>query len=332
MHRQTRRALLRTTGVGLLGVVAGCSHLATDRGSPAETADPDSTVTTVPPSAPDDAVAHGQPPMIRIEGGTYTIGTDTGPEDAQPAHDVSIATVFIDTYEVTNAQFVTFLNSLDIDPVNDAPPGDVTRDDLPMADAHRLTEGAEGEERRPIAALDDEHSRIGITDGRFVVQDGYAAHPVTEVTWDGALQFARWRGVRLPTEAEWEAAARGFEGRCYPWGDEAPTPDRAVYGRASGETAPVGSHPDGATPRGIHDMAGNVSEWTSSRYRPYPYDADDGREDPTIRDERVTRGGAHVFFDPNELRTYYRTGFSREFDRGHRHIGFRCARSTSDDR
>ncbi|MDY6817912.1 MAG: SUMF1/EgtB/PvdO family nonheme iron enzyme [Halobacteriales archaeon] len=269
--------------------------------------------------------------MVRIEGGTYTIGTDNGPADAQPAHEVTLTPFAIDKYEVANGQFAEFLNTLDIEPVGDAPPGGVTENDLEPEAVDQLIEGAEGEEKRPLIALDDGNARIGITDGQFVVQSGYARHPVNEVTWYGARRFARWRGDRLPTEAEWEAAARGDAGRLYPWGNTEPTPERAVYGRGSGETAPVGTHPEGATPTGIHDLAGNVSEWTSSLYRPYPYDADDGREDPTVRGERVTRGGAHVFFGATELRTYYRTGFSREPDRGHRHIGFRCARSLADD-
>jgi iron(II)-dependent oxidoreductase len=88
----------------------------------------------------------------------------------------------------------------------------------------------------------------------------------------------------------------------------------------------VGTHPAGATPRGIQDMAGNLAEWTHSLYRPYPYDAEDGREDPDARGERVTRGGDYLFDTrPSRLATYFRDGFSRDPARGHRHIGFRCA-------
>lgn len=153
---------------------------------------------------------------------------------------------------------------------------------------------------------------------------------MTETTWRGAKQFCEWRGARLPAEVEWEAAARGKEGRIYPWGNDQPTRDRAVYGRGSGATEPVGSHPTGATPDGIRDLAGNVAEWTSTLYRPYPYNPADGREQPDNSGERVTRGGDHVFDSaPNELTAYYRTGFSREPDRGHRHIGFRCAQDIS---
>lgn len=318
MANPTRRQFLHVVSSASVGLIAGCSASTTHQHRSQQAVTDHKTMSS-----------HGDasPPMIAVAGGVYTIGSDTGPQDAQPAHDVQIQPFRIDRYEVTNTQFAVFLNTLDITPLNDASPGAVTADDLRPRDADRLLEGREGTEHRPLAALDDEHSRIGITDGQFVAEEGYGRHPVNEVTWDGARAFAQWRDARLPTEVEWEAAARGFEGRLYPWGDTAPTPERAVYGRDSGQTAPVGTHPKGATPTGIHDMAGNVSEWTSSLYRSYPYDAADGRENLDVRGERVTRGGAHVFFSPDELRTFYRTGFSREFDRGHRHIGFRCVES-----
>jgi iron(II)-dependent oxidoreductase len=78
----------------------------------------------------------------------------------------------------------------------------------------------------------------------------------------------------------------------------------------------------------VLDLAGNVAEWTGTLYRPYPYQADDGREDPARLGERVTRGGDHVFdATPEKLRAAFRGGFSRAVDVGHRHIGFRCARA-----
>ena len=153
---------------------------------------------------------------------------------------------------------------------------------------------------------------------------GWEDHPVREATWDGARAYCAWRGARLPTEVEWEAVARGRSGRTYPWGEARPLIEHAVFGRGSGQTAPVGSHPAGATPEGVHHLAGNVAEWTSTLYRPYPYDANDGREDPNIAGERVTRGGDHVFDSaPEQLTGFFRSGFSRRFNRGHRHIGFR---------
>ena len=100
----------------------------------------------------------------------------------------------------------------------------------------------------------------------------------------------------------------------------------AIYDRERGQTAAVASHSAGATPRGIDDMAGNLAEWTHSLFRPYPYDADDGREAPDAEGERVTRGGDYLFdTGPAALTTYFRDGFSRDPVRGHRHIGFRCA-------
>lgn len=269
-------------------------------------------------------------PMIRIEGGEYTLGSENARLDAQPVHVVELEPFLIDQYEVTVAQFAAYLNSLGITPVQDAPAGQVSAEDLPADATTRLLEGSSGSEQRPLVALDDLNSRIAVQNGRFAPEQGYDNHPVNEVTWDGAVAYCTWRGARLPTEAEWEAAAGGLNDRSYPWGEALPTSERAVYGRGSGETAPIGSHPAGATPEGVQDLAGNVAEWTSSLYQPYPYDPNDRREDSSVAGERVTRGGDHVFDSgPDELTTYYRTGFSREFDRGHRHIGFRCANTAT---
>lgn len=273
----------------------------------------------------------GKPLMVRIEGGEYEIGADAGvspdPEDEQPIHVVSLRPFALDRYEVTNAQFAEFLNSLGMNPIRDAGAGAVDVGDLEEKGARRLLEGSEVDERRPLVALDDEHSRIGISDGRFVPQTGMEDLPVAEATWYGARDYCAWRGARLPTEAEWEAAARGKERRNYPWGEEPVTRERAVF--QTGEPAPVGSRPAGSTPEGVMDLAGNLAEWTSTLYEPYPYSADDGREDLEASGERVTRGGDAYFSSAEELKSAARTGFSREPDRGHRHIGFRCARSLS---
>jgi iron(II)-dependent oxidoreductase len=174
----------------------------------------------------------------------------------------------------------------------------------------------------------DEEARIGVRDGRFVPNAGHDNHPVTETTWAGALAYCQWRGARLPTEAEWEAAARGAAGRPFPWGEAMPTPELAVIGLPSGITVPVGSRPKGATPEGLLDMAGSLLEWTSSLDRPYPYRPDDGREDLTRPGERVVRGGNYIFDDtPDKLVAWNRTVAWRNPATGHRQIGFRCARS-----
>jgi iron(II)-dependent oxidoreductase len=270
-----------------------------------------------------------EPKMALIDGGSYPIGSAEGAASARPPHRVLLDPFLIDVFEVTNAQFAAFLDTLEVAASRDVRAGELRPDDITGPDADRLRGGSSGNDRAYIE-MDDTDARIGITDGRFAPEPGFADHPVSESTWLGAVAYCAWRSARLPTEAEWEASARGKEGRTYPWGAAPPTSELAVFGRGRGETDPVGNHPKGATPEGVLDLSGNEAEWTSSLFKPYPYNADDGRKNLVALSERVTRGGDHVFdVAPDRLTGYFRDGFSRNPRRGHRHIGFRCAKNAS---
>jgi formylglycine-generating enzyme required for sulfatase activity len=125
-------------------------------------------------------------------------------------------------------------------------------------------------------------------------------HPVVYVSWPDAVAYARWLAQmtgqpwRLPSEAEWEKAARGTDGRIYPWGDAFDETRLDDIGIVVRPTIPVGSYPTGASPYGAHDMVGTVEEWTSSLYKRYPYRAGDGRERADSNEGRVLRLGSRA--------------------------------------
>lgn len=157
--------------------------------------------------------------------------------------------------------------------------------------------------------------------------------PVVDVTWDEAGAFCAWlsaqtsQPLRLPTEAEWERAARGDDGRMWPWGDEFDSARANVFEAQCGGPTPVGAFPQGASPFGVLDMAGNVWEWTASLQVSYPYVASDGRESPTpvaqLDRRRIMRGGCWA--NPGHFaRTTCR--FRLPPDRSTHLLGFRLAR------
>jgi toxoflavin biosynthesis protein ToxD len=145
-------------------------------------------------------------------------------------------------------------------------------------------------------------------------------HPVVDVSWQEANAFCRWltaqiadcrlqiadddrpqstiynlqSAIRLPTEAEWEHAARGVDGRAFPWGDAWDDKRANTREGGPGGTTPVGSYPAGAGPYGCLDQAGAVWEWTASLDAPYPYDPSDGRENPNVPGRRILRGGCYA--------------------------------------
>jgi len=120
---------------------------------------------------------------------------------------------------------------------------------------------------------------------------GKEDHPINCVDWHQAKAYCQWLGGDLPTEAQWEYAARGGDGRIYPWGNESPGEIRLNYNNNIGKTTPVGSYPAGVSPFGLHDMAGNVMEWVADWYDSYPSTAQVDPTGPGTGTDRVLRGG-----------------------------------------
>ncbi len=239
--------------------------------------------------------------MVEVPAGEFLMGTNDGPPEERPAHRVDLRRFMIDRLPVTNLEYAAFL------------------------DAATLA-GERGEKSYRRYDDDDADARIHRVGGRWRADPGFERHPVNEVPWVGARDYCAWRGKRLPTEAEWEKAARGTDGRRYPWGMTAPAADRARFNAPWNQTAPVDAYPAGVSPYGVLDLSGNLWEWVSSLYRPYPYSAADGREDADAEGVRGTRGGGHDS-PPEELTTTQRgRTLSRAPRAGHHNIGFRCAR------
>jgi formylglycine-generating enzyme required for sulfatase activity len=221
--------------------------------------------------------------MIEIPAGPFTMGSDEGdPEDA-PAHDVDLPALEIDKFEVTNADFAVFANKT----------GYVTF-----------------AEKQGLGTWRDEWGT------------GKDNHPVAMVTWDDAQAYCEWLGKRLPTEAEWEKAARGDDGRSFPWGNEWDPNKANVKERGLRGTAAVGSFGDGASPYGVEDMVGNVWEWTADWYQPY---AGNTTEDPYYGERfRVTRGGG--WFDEEAQATTFNRNAADPNKTANDDLGFRCVR------
>jgi formylglycine-generating enzyme len=299
--------------------------------------------------------------MVKVPGGTFRMGSaDHYPEEA-PSHTATVQAFWIDRYQVTNRQFAAFVEATGYVTVAERPldPGD-----FPGAPAENLMPGSLvfTMTRGPVDLrhLDQwwrwtPGASWRQPEGPGRSNAGREDHPVVHVAYEDAEAFATWASTRLPTEAEWERAARGgLEGASFVWGDEPEQPGERLanfwhgdfpwrYDEGYGSTAPVGSFP--ANGFGLHDMAGNVWEWTtdwwSARHRDVPEvscctgaasprPTIEGSYDPAQPQfpipRKVVKGGSYLCADSYCQR--YRPAARRPqmIDTGMSHIGFRCAR------
>ena len=266
--------------------------------------------------------ASDEPPgMVLVPGGEFTMGSHAvaggyaKTVDGQPEHVVHLDTYWIDRYEVTNEAFERFV----------------------AATGHTTT----AEDRGTSWVFTSGPAWQRVLGARWNAPLGSGSdisqlpdHPVVHVSWSDASAYCAWAGKRLPTEAEWEKAARGVDKRTYPWGATIDR-TRANFGTDSccdsdpsdgyAHTGPVGSYPAGVSPHGAHDMAGNVGEWVSDWYGFGYYAVSPPRNPrgPENGSNRVLRGGGWVD-DPYYLRTFSRNGYTPSTTLNY--FGFRCAR------
>ena len=232
--------------------------------------------------------------MVLVPAGEFTMGSSEGGANEEPVHRVYLDAFWIDVYEVTNARYKKC-----VDAGRCQPPGSLS----------------------------------SATQISYFGNPQFDKYPVTYVSWNDAKAYCEWAGKRLPTEAEWEKAARGTDGRLYPWGNEWDG-NRANVEQRVGDTTSVGSYPAGASPYGALDMAGNVWEWVADWYDSSYYANSPSRNPlgPSSGQYRTLRGGGWVddYYFARATHRYDFTYPTFRFDFyyptfRYDYVGFRCA-------
>jgi formylglycine-generating enzyme required for sulfatase activity len=260
--------------------------------TPAYTLTPTLTLTPIrTPTAtpyPTEIIDAKGVPMRLVPAGEFTMGSENGDSDESPVHKVYLDAFYMDKYEVTNAMYAACVNA-------------------GVCDPPRNTSSYTRSSYYGNAAFDD--------------------YPVIYVDWNMAKTYCEWRGARLPTEAEWEKAARGTDGRTYPWGEGISCNKANYYAGHScvGDTTQVDSYESGQSPYGIYDLAGNVWEWVNDWYdgKYYNNSPKENPQGPPSGSSRVLRGGSWHDID-DFVRAANRNGYGP----GNilNHVGIRCAR------
>jgi formylglycine-generating enzyme required for sulfatase activity len=227
--------------------------------------------------------------MLYVPQGEFEMGTNEGFSHEQPVHTVALDGFWIDRTEVTNAQYSLCVQT--------------------------------GECTPPLLSS-------SLTRDSYYGDSDYDDYPVIWASWHDAVDYCSWAGARLPTEAEWEYAARGPEGLDYPWGDRAPDDSLANFSSNVGDTMKVGAYPNGASWCGALDMTGNVWEWIADWYAEDYYEGSPSQNPsgPPSGEDRVGRGGSCCM---SVADAYLLRGASRFWSyplHRYHHAGFRCAR------
>ena len=237
--------------------------------------------------------------MVLIPSGFFLMGSNEHGEDESPEHRVYLDSYYIDRYEVSANDFAIFLNDVD---------------------------NVQG------YYLDNKFGTL-FFNGKFQPRKGFANHPINNVKWKGAHDYCRWKGKRLPTEAEWEKTARGTDGRVYPWGNKSPSHSLARYRQVWSKEikhhvmVPVDMFIEGSSPYGAHQMAGNVKEWVDDWFDREYYNEPENHINPKGQiggKYKVLRGGSW-----RDLKGFIYSSFRNNAYPNSRldDYGFRCAKN-----